>query len=91
MGYADSDDRKWVYHTQTEKKHQILRAYIQAWYPILGSRYERLVIVDGFAGRGEYYPRDGATSIGSDSVEGSPLIMLKTLLEHDKFSKAEAS
>jgi hypothetical protein len=85
MGYIDSDDRKSVCHTQTEKKHQILRMYLNAWYPILGSWNERLVVVDGFAGQGEYYPWDGDASIGSDSVEGSPLITLNGLLEHDKF------
>lgn len=85
MGYAGSDPRKWVYHTQTEKKHHILKAYLQAWYPILASSQDRLLVVDGFAGRGRYTPIDGITAIGDAEVEGSPLIMLKSLIEHTHF------
>lgn len=85
MGYADSDARKWVYHTQTEKKHKILKSYLDAWYPILGSWNRRLVVVDGFAGRARYTPRVGVPPNDVDKIEGSPLIMLKSLIDHDRF------
>ena len=85
MGYADSDARKWVYHTQTEKKHQILKSYLDAWYPILGSWNRRLVVVDGFAGRARYTPRGYLQANDEEKIEGSPLIMLKSLMDHDRF------
>src|SRR5277367_6407313 len=85
MGYADSDARKWVYHTQTEKKHHILKSYLDAWYPILGSWNRRLVVVDGFAGRARYTPRVNGRTNDVEEIEGSPLIMLKSLIDHERF------
>jgi three-Cys-motif partner protein len=69
---------------QTEKKHKILKSYLDAWYPIL-SWNRRLIVVDGFAGRGCYTAR--GTIAGNDvgNIEGSPLILLKSLINHDKF------
>lgn len=83
----NSDPRKWVYHTQTEKKHKILKSYLDAWYPILGSRHGRLVVVDGFAGRASYTPREGMST--DDEIDGSPLIMLKSLIEHKFFTNGK--
>jgi three-Cys-motif partner protein len=78
----DSDPKKWTYHTQTEKKHNILKAYLDAWYPILGSWNDRLVVVDGFAGRATYQPR---RDMAGNDCQGSPLIMLESLLNHRMF------
>jgi three-Cys-motif partner protein len=78
----DSDPIKWKYHTQTEKKHQILKAYLDAWYPILGSWNDRLVVVDGFAGRATYIPR---RDMAVQDCHGSPLIMLESLISHQMF------
>jgi len=56
----------------TEGKHLVLRRYLDAWLPILGSRFGRILFIDGFAGPGAY--------VGGE--EGSPLIALRALAEH---------
>jgi len=78
----DSDPIKWRYHTPKEKKHQILKAYLGAWYPILGSWNDRLVVVDGFAGRATYSPR---RDMADKECHGSPLIMVESLISHSMF------
>jgi three-Cys-motif partner protein len=69
----------WTLEEHSKAKHEILRRYLSAWLPIMSRFNGRLVLVDGFAGPGRY---DG----GED---GSPLIMLKALLEHDHFDKMD--
>lgn len=78
----------WDLDDHTRAKHQVLRAYLSAWLPIMGQQALRvndplnppkLLVVDGFAGPGRY-------ATGED---GSPLIMLKTLLEHDAFERIQ--
>jgi len=61
-------------------KHEILRRYLSAWLPIMSRFNGRLVLVDGFAGPGRY----------SGGEDGSPLIMLKALLEHDYLDRMKA-
>ena len=56
----------------TRAKHEILRRYLQAWLPIMTSRNEHVIIIDGFAGPGEY--------VGGEP--GSPLIAIDTFLKH---------
>ena len=68
---ADSDPEKWVYTQHAAAKHEILRRYLGAWLPILGSAHPKLVIYDGFAGRGRY--RDGE--------DGSPVLTFKRACE----------
>jgi three-Cys-motif partner protein len=68
---ADSDPEKWVYSEHAAAKHEILRRYLGAWLPILGAANNRLVIYDGFAGRGRY--RDGE--------DGSPVLIFKRAVE----------
>lgn len=76
----------WDLDDHTQAKHQVLRAYLSAWLPVMGQQALRindpvnppkLLMVDGFAGPGRY-------ATGED---GSPLIMLKTLLEHEAFER----
>lgn len=62
----------WEITPHTEAKHEILRRYINAWYPILGSWNKRLVYLDAFAGPGEY--------VGGE--DGSPIIALDSVLQH---------
>jgi three-Cys-motif partner protein len=62
----------WRLETHSRGKHHILRRYVQAWLPIMTSSHRRVVLVDGFAGPGRY--------VGGE--EGSPLILLKSYLEH---------
>jgi three-Cys-motif partner protein len=56
----------------TEAKHVILRKYLDAWLPIISRFNGEVLIIDGFAGPGEY--------VGGK--EGSPIIALKAVLEH---------
>jgi three-Cys-motif partner protein len=68
---ADSDPEKWAYSQHAAAKHEILRRYLGGWLPILGSAHPKLVIYDGFAGRGRY--RDGE--------DGSPVLTFKRACE----------
>jgi three-Cys-motif partner protein len=77
----------WDLEDHTRAKHRVLRAYLDQWIPIMGQQAlrvrpytigaPRLLLVDGFAGPGTY-------ETGED---GSPLIMLKALLEHSVFPR----
>jgi len=65
-------DTLWKLDAHTLGKHQVLRAYLDAWFPILGSLKTRLLFIDGFAGPGEY----------AGGEEGSPQISMRALVEH---------
>jgi three-Cys-motif partner protein len=62
----------WLKDRHTQAKHEILRRYLEAWFPILVSHTGKARIIDGFAGPGEY----------EDGSIGSPLIALDVLLKH---------
>jgi len=62
----------WDIQPHTKAKHEILRHYLGAWFPILASVHLRLLYVDGFAGPGEY----------KDGEDGSPIIALKVARDH---------
>ena len=62
----------WPLDPHTIGKHMVLRSYMEAWLPIILSRFERAMFVDAFAGPGEY--RSGEP--------GSPVIALNALAEH---------
>ena len=62
----------WDIDPHTIGKHMVLRSYMEAWLPIILSRFERAMFVDAFAGPGEY--RGGEP--------GSPIIALNALAEH---------
>lgn len=64
----------WDREDQTQGKHLILEAYLQGWFPILGSKNSRIVFIDGFAGPGEY----------SDGEKGSPLVALECIRRHKR-------
>lgn len=53
-------------------KHKIIREYLNGWFPKLGNWAGRIVYLDTHAGRGKYKTGD----------EGSPVVALKTFLEH---------
>ena len=63
----------------TRAKHELLKKYLEAWFPILAiqGHQERVIFLDGFAGPGIY---DGGEP-------GSPVIALDTLINHDSFSQ----
>jgi three-Cys-motif partner protein len=74
------DESIWDLDPHTKAKHQILEEYLKRWFPILGSTAGRIVYLDGFAGPGIY----------SKGEEGSPVIALKTAVDHkltERFQK----
>jgi three-Cys-motif partner protein len=71
----------WQIDQHTKAKHRILRQYLQAWLPIVGSRYPRIRLIDGFAGPGQY----------AGGEPGSPIIMLQAFLQHASRSRITAS
>ena len=50
----DPLDTLWELDPHTLGKHLVLRAYLDAWLPVMGSWQGRLLFIDGFAGPGEY-------------------------------------
>lgn len=74
-------DTCWAIDDHTLAKHRILREYLQAWLPIVGTHFPRIRLIDGFAGPGRY--------LGGEP--GSPIIMLNALLEHASRSRVTAS
>jgi len=70
----------WPIEPHTEAKHEILKYYLGAWFPILATLYSRFLYVDGFSGPGGY--------VGGE--DGSPIIALKVALQHklkEKFQR----
>lgn len=65
-------DTVWPIEPHTFAKHQILRKYLDAWLPILGTSNNRVVYVDGFAGPGRY----------AGGEPGSPIVALEAALTH---------
>ena len=73
------DETTWPIDEHTRAKHEILRRYLGAWFPILTIRGSnlRVIFLDGFSGPGRY----------SGGEPGSPLIALETLINHTHFSE----
>lgn len=69
----------WELEHHTAAKHEILRRYLAAWFPILtiGGFNRRVLFLDGFAGPGIY----------SHGEAGSPIIALDTLVNHQMFDR----
>jgi len=70
----------WPIESHTHGKHIVLRAYLNAWLPIMGITNQRIVFIDGFAGPGEY----------ENGEDGSPIIALKAIEEHQSKSKIKS-
>ena len=66
----------WSLDDHTLGKHMVLRAYMDAWLPIILSKFERAMFVDAFAGPGEY----------ENGELGSPVIALNALTQHSSQS-----
>lgn len=71
----------WPIEPHTRAKHEILKNYLQGWFPILSRYSGRIVYIDGFAGPGIY----------SGGEEGSPLLAIRTAKDHilKPYSRAE--
>lgn len=72
-------DIKWEIEPHTTAKHKILKAYLNAWYPILKSTSSRLNYIDGFSGPGKY----------SGDELGSPLVVLELTRKHPSLNSVE--
>lgn len=70
----------WPMGEHTPGKHMVLRAYLDAWLPIMGMKNPRIVFIDGFAGPGAY----------AGGEDGSPIIALKALREHTATGRIRA-
>lgn len=67
-----STETIWKIEDHTAGKHQVLREYLNGWFPILGRWNGRIVFIDGFSGPGEY----------QNGEPGSPLIALDCIEQH---------
>lgn len=77
------DEPIWTIDQHTKAKHELLRRYLGAWFPILASSgwHRRVLFLDGFAGPGVY----------ADGEPGSPLIALATLVDHPHFERLSST
>lgn len=69
----------WDLDPHTAAKHEILRRYLAAWFPILESYNRRIVYIDGFSGPGRY----------KNGEVGSPMIALDVATNHRKAMSGE--
>ena len=71
MNYTN--EKYWSeYDGLQEAKHQLLRRYLDGWFPILTSVHGRVIYVDCHAGRG----------IHETGQQGSPILALQRLRDH---------
>lgn len=69
----DKEHQYWdEYSNLQHTKHKIIREYLNGWFPKLGFWAGKILYLDTHAGRGKH----------STGEEGSPLVALRTLLEH---------
>lgn len=66
------EETVWTLKPHSMGKHQVLRHYLDAWLPIVGSTHDVITVVDGFAGAGGY----------DEGEVGSPVLAMKALAEH---------
>jgi three-Cys-motif partner protein len=64
---ATPKDTIWPIEPHTLAKHEILRRYLGAWFPILGKYHRHIIYIDGFCGPGKY----------TGGEPGSPIIALQ--------------
>ena len=69
----------WGIDKHTIVKHQILKYYLSAWFPIISSWNNEVLYIDGFAGPGRY----------SNNEDGSPIIAINTALDQPSLRKSK--
>ena len=69
------------YREQTRVKHEILAAYLPAFFHILKRWQTNLVYIDAFAGSGVYTSADSG-----ETFDGSPILALSLFANNDDFS-----
>lgn len=67
-----SQDTIWPAEPHTLAKHEILRRYLQAWFPIIDRAFGKQIYIDGFCGSGIY----------TGGEPGSPIIALTEAVKH---------
>jgi three-Cys-motif partner protein len=70
----------WPLEPHTRGKHFVLKFYLDAWLPIMGTQFGRILFIDGFAGPGKY----------EDGEPESPIIALNALENHASKSNITA-
>lgn len=72
-GFTDPNPGYWEEYGPFQRvKHDLVRCYLNGWFPKLGTWAGRVLYVDTHAGRGRHVSGE----------PGSPLIALRTFLEH---------
>jgi three-Cys-motif partner protein len=72
----------WAIEPHTLAKHEILRRYLGAWFPILATYNGRILYLDGFCGPGRY----------EGGENGSPIIALNEAMKHNaRFTDREVT
>lgn len=102
MPLEDHDDEKWVYRDHTAAKHEVLGKYLTPWtnkltaYNERVGQYNKIRIVDCFAGRGSYIRAEDAEPYELEHIDtevdipGSPLIILDRMTDRSgEFTRAE--
>lgn len=69
---ADNLPTIWALEPHTLAKHIILKNYLRAWFPIMGSANSRILFIDGYAGPGVY----------NKGEDGSPIIVIKEAMNY---------
>jgi three-Cys-motif partner protein len=71
-GGVAAKDTLWKLEAHSVGKHQVLKRYLDAWFPKLGRWGGRILFIDGFCGPGEY----------ANGEPGSPLVALDAFVSH---------
>lgn len=64
------EETVWEIFELTPTKHRILRTYLEWWFPTMLRSHERIHLIDGFSGPGEY----------TGGEPGSPLVAIDALM-----------
>ncbi len=72
-------DTTWPIEPHTQAKHEILRRYLEAWFPILSTHHKKVAYIDGFCGPGRY----------ENGEPGSPIIAIDVAKNHRKHLTGE--
>jgi three-Cys-motif partner protein len=66
-------EQYWTSYSNLQRvKHDVIREYLNGWFPILGSWAGRVLYIDTHAGRGRH----------ATGELGSPLVALRTFVDH---------
>jgi three-Cys-motif partner protein len=73
MGKEGPGEQYWATYSNLQRvKHDLIRDYLNGWFPILASWAGRVLYIDTHAGRGRH----------ATGELGSPLVALRTFVEH---------